>query len=132
MKGQEYNIQGLDEYIRQSEPQKRERSETKILSEETTPIQSADSALNLLPKCKSCTLEEIAVLRIVQNNPNATQKETAAKIGKSERTVKTITVTLQEKGLLRRVGGKRNGNGNGILYVNITRYGKDLRGIQGW
>lgn len=78
-------------------------------AEETTPIQSADSALNLPPKCKSCTLEEIAVLRIVQNNQNATQKEIAAEIGKSERTVKTITVTLQEKGILRRVGGKRNG-----------------------
>lgn len=56
---QEYNIQGLDEYIRQSEPQKRERGEAKILSEGTTPIQSADSALNLPPKCKICTLEEI-------------------------------------------------------------------------
>ena len=41
--------------------------------------------------------------------PTATQKEIAAKIGKSERTVKTITVNLQEKGILQRVNGKRNG-----------------------
>ena len=60
-------------------------------------------------KCKSCTLEEIAVLRVVQTNPTATQKQMVATIGKSERTVKSITVSLQEKGILRRVGGKRDG-----------------------
>lgn len=72
-------------------------------------VQSANSALNLLPKCKTCTLEEVAVLRVVQTNPTATQKQMAAEIGKSERTIKTITVTLQKKGLLQRVGGKRDG-----------------------
>lgn len=72
-------------------------------------VQSANSALNLPSKCKTCTLEEVAVLRVVQTNPTATQKQMAAEIGKSERTVKTITVTLQEKGLLQRVGGKRDG-----------------------
>ena len=41
--------------------------------------------------------------------PTATQKEIAAKIGKSERTVKSITIALQEKNILRRVNGKRNG-----------------------
>ncbi|MDO4959645.1 MAG: Fic family protein [Prevotellaceae bacterium] len=71
--------------------------------------QSAKSTAELPPKCKKCTLEEIAVLRIVQRNPTATQKEIAAEIGKSERTVKTITVNLQEKGILQRVNGKRNG-----------------------
>ena len=72
-------------------------------------VQSANFALNLPVKCKSCTLEEIAVLRVVQTNPTATQKQMAATIGKSERTVKSITVSLQEKGILRRVGGKRDG-----------------------
>jgi len=71
--------------------------------------QSANSALNLPSKCKDCTLEEIAVLRVLQINPSATQKEIAAEIRKSERTVKTLTVTLQEKGILKRVGGKRDG-----------------------
>lgn len=75
----------------------------------TVPFQSAKSGNELPPKCKSCTLEEVAVLRIVQQKPNATQKEIAAEIGKSERTVKTITVNLQNKGFLRRVNGKRNG-----------------------
>lgn len=60
-------------------------------------------------KCKNCTLEEVAVLRIVQKTPSATQKEIAAEIGKSERTVKSITIALQEKKILQRVNGKRNG-----------------------
>ena len=72
-------------------------------------VQSANFALNLPVKCKFCTLEEIAVLRVVQTNPTATQNQMAAMIGKSERTVKSITVSLQEKGILRRVGGKRDG-----------------------
>lgn len=61
------------------------------------------------PKCKNCTLGEVAVLRIVQKNLTATQKEIAVEIGKSERTVKTITVNLQKEGILQRVNGKRNG-----------------------
>ncbi len=72
-------------------------------------LQSANISKELPLKCKNCTLEEAAVLRIVQKNPTVTQKEIAAEIGKSERTVKTITVNLQEKGILQRVNGKRNG-----------------------
>ena len=60
-------------------------------------------------KCKNCTLEELAVLRIVQKKPSVTQKEIAAEIGKSERTVKSITVALQEKNVIQRINGKRNG-----------------------
>lgn len=72
-------------------------------------VQSANFALNLPAKCKSCTLEEIAVLRMLQAKPTVTQKEMAVEIGKSERTIKSITVALQEKGILQRVGGKRDG-----------------------
>ena len=72
-------------------------------------VKSAKIGDELPPKCKNCTLEEVAVLRIVQKKPSATQKEIAAEIGKSERTVKSITITLQEKGILQRVNGKRNG-----------------------
>ena len=73
------------------------------------PIQSAKLSDELPPKCKNCTLEEVAVLRIMHENPSATQKEIATAIGKSERTVKTITVALQEKLIVKRVNGKRNG-----------------------
>lgn len=72
-------------------------------------FQSAKIGDELLLKCKNCTLEEVAVLRIVQQKPSATQKGIAAEIGKSERTVKTITIALQEKNILRRINGKRNG-----------------------
>jgi len=72
-------------------------------------VQSAKAGEELPLKCKNCTLEEVALLRIVQKNPSAIQKEIAAEIGKSERTVKSITIALQEKNILRRVNGKRNG-----------------------
>lgn len=72
-------------------------------------VQSAKREQGLPSKCKFYTLEEIAVLRIVQVNPTATQKEIAAQIGKSERTVKSITKVLQEKNILQRINGKRNG-----------------------
>lgn len=42
-------------------------------------------------------------------NPSITQKELARIIGKSERTIKTRTVEMQEKGLIDRENGKRNG-----------------------
>lgn len=71
-------------------------------------VQSAKTDVALPPKCKNCTLEEITVLRIVQQNPSAPPKEIAIQIGKSERTVKSITIALQEKSILQRVNGKRN------------------------
>ena len=54
-------------------------------------------------------MEEIAVLRVIQQEPSATQKFIATEIGKSERTVKSITVRLTEQGILKRKNGKRNG-----------------------
>ena len=72
-------------------------------------VQSANTALLLPPKCKNCTLEEIAVLRVIRQDPAATQKYIATEIGKSERTVKSITVRLTEQGILVRKNGKRNG-----------------------
>ena len=72
-------------------------------------VQSANPALPLPPKCNFCTLEEIAVLRVIRQNPAATQKYIATEIGKSERTVKSITVRLTEQGILVRKNGKRNG-----------------------
>ncbi|MCQ2326994.1 MAG: Fic family protein [Bacteroidales bacterium] len=80
-------------------------------------FQSVNTIDELPSKCKNCTLEEIAVLRIVQKKPTATQKEIAVEIGKSERTVKTITINLQEKGILQRLNGKRNGRWE----LNYTR-----------
>ena len=69
-------------------------------------LQSAKSALS---KSNNCTLEETAVLQILQRNPHATQKQIAEEIGKSERTVKTITVNLTKKEIIVRRNGKRDG-----------------------
>lgn len=73
----------------------------------------SQSANNNDSKCKictlNCTLEETAVLNFLKTTPKATQKQIAEAIGKSERTVKNITVSLQEKGKLARENGKRNG-----------------------
>ena len=74
------------------------------------PIQSATETSKCNNCTLDCTLEELAVLRTIAANPSITQKELAAAIGKSERTIKTRTVALQEKGYLRRANGKRNGH----------------------
>ncbi len=57
----------------------------------------------------NCTLEETAVLRIIQDNPKLTQSEIAKAIKKSTSTVKRITTTLVEKGILIRRNGRRDG-----------------------
>ena len=76
-------------------------------------IQSASVINGEAQKCNiytlDCTLEEIAVLNFLREQPKATQKEIAAHIGKSERTIKTITVNLTEKGIIERKNGRRNG-----------------------
>lgn len=80
-----------------------------ILQSANNDVKSARMGDGVSLKCKNCTLEELAVLRIVQKKPSVTQKEIAAEIGKSERTVKSITIALQEKNIIQRINGKRNG-----------------------
>ncbi len=96
-----------------------------LLLNEQTPLRNRDlhislvgtqsaneevqSATNVLSKCRNCTLEEAAVLQILIRDPRATQKQIASEIGKSERTVKTITVHLTQKGIIVRRNGKRDG-----------------------
>lgn len=55
------------------------------------------------------TLEEMQVLALLKADGKLTQKNLAEKIGKSDRTVKQITVALEEKGLIGRNGSKRFG-----------------------
>lgn len=57
----------------------------------------------------NCTLEEIAVLKAIQNNGKITQEQLKDTIHRSLATVKRLTVGLQEKGILVRKGGKRDG-----------------------
>ena len=82
-----------------------QRAKIESKSEEGT-VQRENSALPRPQKCKNCTLEEIAVLRIIQQEPSAQQTFIAKEIKKSERTVKTITARLTEKGIIKRSKGK--------------------------
>lgn len=71
------------------------------------------SATNEDSKCQIGTLEvsleELAIIKILMENPLATQKRIAELSGRSERTIKRRTVEMQEKGLICRENGKRNG-----------------------
>lgn len=64
---------------------------------------------NDISKCQNVTLEEVAILKAIKNNPKITQKELADIIGKSDRTVKRYMDAMQEKGIIQRKNGKRNG-----------------------
>ncbi|MBR4240702.1 MAG: winged helix-turn-helix domain-containing protein [Eubacterium sp.] len=54
-------------------------------------------------------MKEAAILKAIKNNPKITQKELADIIGKSDRTVKRYMDAMQEKGIIQRKNGKRNG-----------------------
>ena len=71
------------------------------------------SAKELSPKSQNgtleMTLEETAIIKVLQAEPSATQKRIAELTGKSERTIKRRTVEMQEKGFIKRENGRRNG-----------------------
>lgn len=75
------------------------------------------SAVGNDSKCKNCTLEELAIIQELRRNPEITQRELANAIGKSERTVKTRNVQMQEKGLIIRENGKRNGKWKVLIEI---------------
>ena len=90
-----------------------DKSQSAIHQSANSTAQSAtnenQSANTFSLKCKNYTIDQIAVLRIIQVNPSATQKQIAEEIGKSERTVKAITSSLSHEGIIVRINGKRNG-----------------------
>ena len=54
-----------------------------------------------------CSLEELAVLERVAQNPSIKQQELVSATGKSIATVKRIITSLQDKNYIRRENGKR-------------------------
>lgn len=74
-----------------------------------THIDNIQSANKNNLKGNNCTLEEQAIINILKVNPRATQEEIAVQINKSLRTVKTYMAEMQEKGLIERIKGKKNG-----------------------
>lgn len=79
-------------------------------------LRERDLHINV-PKCQNkidnvtldVTLEEKQVLNYLKNNGMLTQKQLAELIGKSDRTIKRIMATLEEKELIERINGKRFG-----------------------
>ena len=55
----------------------------------------------------NCSLEELAVLERVAQNPSIKQQELVSATGKSIATVKRIITSLQDKNYIRRENGKR-------------------------
>ena len=119
----------FDRYIRQGEPAQAEKAriwQTAIglqdvdglkpsqYLRETAQRHFSSQSINFeSPKSQfdtlKCSFEELAILKAVADNPKITQDELKEVIGKSLATVKRLTVSLQEKGILVRKNGKRNG-----------------------
>ena len=78
-------------------------------------------ALNDILKGKICTLncplDELAILKVIIEEPDITQKELAKRIGKSERTIKNKMASLKEKGYIQRMNGKRNGKWEVLVHL---------------
>ena len=53
---------------------------------------------------------ENAIIEILRANPCITLDEVAEKIGKSSRTVKMAVKSMRDRGIVERVGGKKNGS----------------------
>lgn len=79
------------------------------LKNRCTHIDNIQSAENDNLKCKNYTLKEQAIINILKTNPATTQEEISRQINKSVRTVKTYMAEMQEKGLIERKNGKKNG-----------------------
>lgn len=89
--------------------EKNELRNSDMLVGTSLPKSTIQSVTEDSSKSKICTLdytlEEAAVLHCIEDNPKMTQKEMAAAIRKSERTVKSITSSLVEKGIIIRRNG---------------------------
>lgn len=62
-----------------------------------------------------CSLEELAVLELVAQNPAIKQQEVVTATGRSLSTVKRIMKSLQDKNYIRRENGKRYGKWEVII-----------------
>jgi DNA-binding IclR family transcriptional regulator len=65
-------------------------------------------------------LEGLAVLRFLKRNPKAAQEQIAKHFGRSERTIKSMTVRLTEKEYLIRKNGKRDGWWKVLVELPVT------------
>ena len=90
-----------------------------VAEQNNTESQSINSKVPMVQNdTLKCTLEEMAVIRLISENSVITQKELVNATGKSISTVKRIMSSLQEKGYIRRVNGKRYGKWE-VLFSTI-------------
>lgn len=75
------------------------------ISEQSINMTDSKSQFDTL----DCTLEEMAALRAIEDNPKITQTDIAKVIKKSASTVKRITSSLVDRGIITRINGRRNG-----------------------
>ena len=68
-----------------------------------------DNVEEITSNSNSLSLEEQAILNIIKNNPSIKQEEIATLINKSVRTVKNYMSKMQDKRLIKRKNGKRDG-----------------------
>ena len=54
-------------------------------------------------------MEELALLKVIKNNPAITQAELVGITGQSLRTIERLMAAMQAKGCIARQGGKRFG-----------------------
>ncbi len=88
-----------------------------LLLGENNELKNRYLHIKSVPKCQNgtldcalnVTLEERVVLNLLKENPKITQKQISIGIKKSDRTVKRIILSLQEKEIIVREGGKRFG-----------------------
>lgn len=91
-----------------------------LLLGENNPLKNRDMHISgslSSPKCQiknkngtlDVTLDEMQVLNLIKKDGKLTQKKIGELIGKSDRTVKRITASLEEKKYIERVNGKRFG-----------------------
>ena len=74
-----------------------------------THIDNIQSTGNNDLKNNNYTLEDQAIVNILKRNSTITQEEISKEINKSLRTVKKYMADMQEKGLIERKNGKKNG-----------------------
>ena len=70
----------------------------------------------------NCSLEELAVLERVAQDPSIKQQELVSATGKSTATVKRIITSLQDKNYICRENGKRYGK-QSILFRLLLKIG---------
>ena len=85
-------------------------------------VEAGQSVNSKISKCQNdtleCSLEELAILKLLKINPEMNQSRLVEKTGKSLSTIKRMMDTLQQKNYIRRINGKRYGTWEVLVELN--------------